>query len=44
MSQSQNTVVNINLIETVCNFGLFIKKLTHLKYNQVTIFEKLHKC
>lgn len=31
MSQSQNTVVNINLIEIVCDFGLFIKKLTHLK-------------
>ena len=31
MSQSQNTVVNINLIEIVCDFGLFIKKLTNLK-------------
>jgi len=26
MSQS-----HINLIETVCDFGVFVKKLTHLK-------------
>lgn len=31
MSQSQNIAVSINLIETVCNFGVFVEKMIHFK-------------
>lgn len=31
MSQSQNIAVSINLIETVCDFRIFVEKLIHLK-------------